>query len=258
MIDLHAHILPGLDDGAKDMADTVAMARVAATDGIAAIAATSHSTDIAGRLDAADLRRLVAEVQAALAAAELDIAVYVGLENHLTPDLPQLLADGRALPLNDTRYVLVELPLQSYPIYTNDTLFNIQVAGYQPILAHPERNAVIMDDLSRLETLVHRGLLAQVTAASLSGDFGSRVRRVAEEMVRRRLVHIIASDAHAATPPRSPLLSGAVAVAARLIGDAAARAMVEATPRAIVAGQPVYVEPPLAESKRRSLAFWRR
>lgn len=252
MIDLHCHILPGLDDGAQTMEDSLDMARTAAGDGIHTIAATPHADKWGANPDEEDLERQVAQLQEALDAKGVPIRVVPGLENHLTPDL----VSGKIVPLNHTRYFLVELPFEEFPHYVEQALFQLQLKGYTPILAHPERNAVLRSDPEALRGLVERGILAQLTAASLLGVFGKKTREASESYLRQGLVQVLATDSHSATGGRRPILSEALAVAARLIGPERAQALVTENPERILKGEAVEVETAVA-ARSRHWGFWK-
>ena len=257
MIDLHSHILPGIDDGAQSIEDSVEMARVASDDGIKTIAATPHSTELPSGYSYQDLLTLLERLEEELIRRELKLKVVAGLENYISPEIIRRVEEGAAVTLNGTKYILVELPLQQYPAYTDQILFELQAKGLFPIIAHPERNIAIQRHNSLLEQLVRRGMLAQVTSASLTGVFGKETQKVAQYFVTRNLVHIIASDAHSAFSLRMPVLSPAVAVAAELVGEERARAMVKAIPEAILAGEPIQVEPPIPPKSKSFWKFWR-
>jgi protein-tyrosine phosphatase len=250
MIDLHAHILPAVDDGPVNLGEALAMARLAAADGVRTVAATPHSGDWQPPLSAAALRSRVAQLQAELDREGVAVTVVMGMEVYLDPDTAWRAVQGSALCLGETNYLLVELPLHEYPSYTEQALFELQARGFRPILAHPERNAVLAREPARLAPLVERGILAQVTAGSLAGRFGRHVLAAAELMLEHRLVHIIASDAHG-FGSRSPVMSVGVAAAAALVGAERARAMVTTIPAAILAGQAVITEPPTPLTTRR-------
>ncbi len=252
MIDLHCHILPGLDDGAQTLEDSLEMARVAARDGIGTIAATPHADLWGTQPDRADLELRVGRLQEALDAQGIAIQLVSGLENHLTPEL----LSGGIVPLNRTSYALVELPFEEFPHYVEDALFQLQLQGYMPILAHPERNAILRDDPDRLRGLVERGILGQLTAASLLGVFGRRTREASETFLRQGLVHVLATDSHSSSGGRKPVLSEAVGAAARLVGEELAQGLVIATPERILKGETVEVELPIAARSRR-WAFWK-
>lgn len=252
MIDLHCHILPGLDDGAQTLEESLEMARVAAGDGIHTIAATPHADLWGTNPDQEDLEDRVARLQEALEAQSIPVRIVPGLENHLTPEL----LSGQVVPLNRTGFVLVELPFEEYPHYVEEALFQLQLKGYTPILAHPERNAILRSSHDVLRGLVERGILAQLTAASLLGVFGKKTREASEAFLLQGLVQVLATDSHSPTGGRRPLLGEALAVAARLIGPEPAQALVTSTPERILRGEPVEVETPVAARPRR-WGFWR-
>lgn len=253
MIDLHCHILPGLDDGAQTLEDSLEIARVATRDGINTIAATPHADLWGDNPDQTDLETRVAELQAALDASGIPINVVPGLENHLSPAL----TTGNAVPLNHTTYALVELPFEEFPHYAESALFQLQLQGLTPVIAHPERNAVLRSDLEVLRRLVERGILAQLTAASLLGVFGKKTREASEAMLRQGLVQVMSTDSHSSTGGRRPVLSEAVAVAARLVGQERAEALVVDTPRRIIAGESIEAELSMVAARPRRWAFWR-
>ncbi|MBI2864637.1 MAG: hypothetical protein HYX94_08770 [Chloroflexi bacterium] len=257
MIDIHTHILPGVDDGAQSLEDSLEMARAAAADGVRTIVATPHGSEWSTGCNWPEVVGRVKALQTELDRSGVNVKVAPGLEVYLAPGLATQLEEGSAFPLNGGRYILVEMPLNQFPIYAEQAIFELQLRGLVPIVAHPERNAGIQKDPQKLQVLVERGALGQVTAASLSGGFGSRTRETARLLLQRNLVHVIASDAHSPAGHRSPILSAGVAEAASIIGEERAKAMVAAIPAAILDNREFKVEPPL-EARRRAWAFWGR
>jgi protein-tyrosine phosphatase len=163
---------------------------------------------------------------------------------------------GRALTLGSSRYFLLEFPLTDLPIYAAQLVFQAQVAGLIPIVAHPARTLAFQQEPNLLYSLVERGALAQVTSGSLTGDFGPRVQATARGLVEHNLVHVIATDAHG-IDHRPPLLSEAVEVASDVVGEDVARAMVIERPRAILADRRLTLDPPSQYTPRRRW-FWTR
>lgn len=197
MIDLHNHILPGVDDGAADLAESVAIARQFAAEGVVRIAATPHNNTESGpRIDAAAVREKVQSLRLELEREQVGLTVEPGQEIFLTPHTSALLAEGAACALGDGKSVLVEVPFETRPTYLEEALFRLQLAGYQPILAHPERYSFVHRDPASLDDLVARGVVLQLTAPALLGEYGKGVRTVAERLVRRRLYALAASDRH--------------------------------------------------------------
>ena len=253
--DLHAHILPAVDDGAKSLEDTLQMARVAAEDGTEVILATPHRKDVTQDHSVEHVKNIIAEVNGLLPGQGIEVEMFLGMENHLDIDLPEEFTDGRALRMNGTRYALVELPFFGHPNFVNDVLFQIQLQGITPVLAHPERIESIQNNPLQLVEFVERGMLSQITGGSITGHFGSKGKKFTHSLLKRGLVHIIASDCHFPQGPRSPLLTPSVKAAAQLIGRERAVKMVVDTPRAVLYDQPVETDRPLAVQESRS--WWR-
>jgi len=197
VIDLHNHILPGLDDGAADMEETLAIARQFVSEGVVRVAATPHanpSRPVPGQ--AARVQSLVAEVQAALGDAGVSLEVLVGNEVMLSPDTPDLLQRGEILALGGSRAVLVECNFDQRPLYLEMTLFQLQVAGYQPVMAHPERYSFVQRHPGSIEDLVRRGIVLQLNAGSLAGGYGPAAERTARTLLMQGRYSTAASDRH--------------------------------------------------------------
>lgn len=258
MYDLHAHILPGVDDGASVPDETVDMARAAAEDGTKVILATPHRKDVTDRSSVEHIRELTEQMNARIKAEGIDLTLLLGMENHLDLELPQDFSSGRALSINGSRYILVEMPFFGRPNYIESVLFDLQVNGLTPVLAHPDRIEAFQRDPDFLADLVERGMLTQITGGSLVGHFGGEVKKFTEILMRRGLGHIIASDTHAAHGSRSPRLRHCVDAAAKLVGADRALAMAVDTPRAIMENEDVVVEPAgPAGRRRRWWRFWK-
>ncbi len=195
--DIHCHILPGIDDGAKTLEQSLAMARIAVEDGIETIFATPHHFNGVYRNPAAAVRQAVEELQQALDAEQINLKLLPASEHHLVPELIDALAAGTALTMGDFgRAVLVELPVHNIPLGTGELLEQIMAQGLVPIIAHPERNSMLARDPERLESWVGMGCLAQITAQSCTGQFGPAVQGAARQMITGGLIHFLASDAH--------------------------------------------------------------
>lgn len=194
MIDLHSHILPGLDDGAQSLQDSLDMARMAVDSGITAMVATPHCAD--------DRRREVYDawilLQDALQEMQIPLQLYLGMEIFGTPDTPRLLRDERLFTLNGSQYPLIEFAFRSDGEEETDILYRVCKAGFRPVVAHPERYVYIHDDPRILNRWCRMGCLLQVNRGSLMGRFGRHVQSLAVELVNRGYVTTIASDAHSA------------------------------------------------------------
>jgi protein-tyrosine phosphatase len=246
MIDLHSHILYDMDDGAITLAESLAMARMAAADGTRVLVATPHGpgSSACHRYDLALIRAQVSEINAALAAQQVALELVAGTEICYDADVVERLKRGDLLTYGNTRSILLELSRNTLPPMLENMLFNLQVAGYRVVLAHPERISEVQQDPNRLVPLIERGVLMQITAAALLGEQGQRLQIAAETLLTHGMAHIIASDTHGLPPRRPPLLTAARDRAATLIGQAAASALVTSNPAAVLHGHPLRLAPP--------------
>jgi protein-tyrosine phosphatase len=248
VIDLHSHILPGVDDGAETLGDSIAIARAAAADGIHVIAATPHVRDDYPTTPD-EMEQLVAETRAAVQAAGVDIRICPGAEIALEM-LTELSDDDlRRFGLaGNPAWLLLEFPYHGWPLALPEVVFDLRTRGFTPLLAHPERNGEVQADPERLAPLVQSGAHVQVTAASLDGRLGRRVLSTSKRLLELELVHVLASDAH--TPEVREV---GMRKAADVVGDwELARWLTQEFPAAIVAGEP---PPQRPEARRKRRAF---
>ena len=233
MIDLHCHILPGIDDGAKSPEISLEMARIAVADGITTTVCTPHILPGVYNNTGAGIKAAVAALREMLAQAGIPLQLLAGADVHVAPDLAAQLGSGRALTINNSRYVLLEPPHHTMPPRLQDHIFGLQTAGYVPVLTHPERLSWIDVHYDVIRRLVYSGILMQLTAGSLMGRFGRRPRYWAERMLGEGFCHVLATDAHN-TEQRAPRMSDAWQVAARELGDEEATNLVLNRPRGIL------------------------
>ena len=249
MIDLHAHILPGLDDGAKDLDESLAMCLVAAKDDITEIVATPHTGNGNYDNDPDRILAAVEDLNGRLKENGISVRIRPGADIYIHERLVDLVKDRKVLTVNDNmRYVMVEFPRHVIPPNYLEWMFHLTLAGLTPILTHPERNTAVNGNTDIVRKWVEKGGLVQLTAMSISGDFGPEIRKCSEELLRYNLVHVIASDAHSADR-RPPKLSKALKAASSIIGPEHARRLVEDYPAAIVAGKTFYAPEPMAKKR---------
>jgi protein-tyrosine phosphatase len=237
-VDIHCHILPSIDDGAADEQTALAMARMAASDGMTTIIATPHQLGNSSANRGDDIRARVRELQALLASEQIDLTVLPGADVRIEEGMLAGLRSGDVLTLGDHgRHVLLELPHELYfPL--DPVLSRLQRCGIVGILSHPERNDELLhaaNGIALLAQLVDRGCLLQVTAGSLLGSFGPACQQFAEELLAEGLVHFLATDAHGLRS-RRPLLGKACERAADLVGTGAARQICCENPRRVAEG----------------------
>lgn len=249
MIDIHHHCLPGVDDGPREWDEAVALCRAAADEGIETIIATPHVLrgrwknfaipELESILD--ELRRRVGDSPRLL----------LGSEYFFAHDVVEVLnAKNAIVPLAGSRYVLIELAANSVPPLLEQPLYRMQLEGWMPVLAHPERNTVFQARPDVLAGLLEHGVKTQVTAGSLIGEFGPQAKQAAETFLRRRLVHFIATDAHNTTK-RPPRVREAKSRLEELVGSSVAEALLVGNPRAVVENRPLEYDPdPVPEPER--------
>ncbi len=243
MIDLHTHILPGVDDGADTEDEAVEFARMALQDGVRAVVATPHCNEGSYFNQLSDVQAGVTRLRERLTREALDLEIVPGAEVHLCPDLVERVRDGRAPTLGDNgKTLLLELSLTQYPVELENLVFQLKLAGLEIVLAHPERIRYFQEDRKRYENLVRIGAYGQITTGSILGVFGRRAREYSEELLRKGLVHVVASDAHSLRG-RPPVLTPAIEQMIPLVGEQRARSMAEGIPRALLAGTTPEIPP---------------
>lgn len=244
MIDIHAHVLAGFDDGPVSVDESVEMLSLACQGGISQLIATPHSPHVVGKsYREPDVRLAVRELQGQADARRMDIEVFPGMEVQVDSDLDRERREGIAFTLANSRYLLLELPFSMYPPYAEQVITDLQLRELVPILAHPERLEYFQEDLNLLGRLIRFGALAQLTADSLIGGFGPRTQVVSRLMLEHNLVHFLASDAHD-SHNRIPSLAEARDAAADVVGVEAAEALVQEHPAAVIRNREIPVSEP--------------
>jgi protein-tyrosine phosphatase len=233
MVDLHCHILPGVDDGPADMEESLAMAESAINDGITHIVATPHCSS-EYRFDYSRVKRLRDRLQSELGDR---LKLASGCDFHLNPENVEALRENAShFCINQHDYLLVEFNEISIPPAMDDTLHNLQLKGLRPVITHPERNAILRRQPDRLGTWARLGCYVQVTAGSLTGTFGPRAQEDSLCWIGRGFVHFVASDAH--NTKRRPLrLQAAYDAVSKQFGDEKARALFIENPLAAFEGR---------------------
>jgi protein-tyrosine phosphatase len=291
MIDLHNHILPGLDDGPRTMEESIRMCRIAYQDGIRTIVATPHTLngvyqngksiilskvdELNDALNNSELKldsaiRNLSEPEGSPSGAEaplseledspsrklgrrlsrrpqseIDLRILPGADVRLCEELLSRLEEGTVMTVGDGgKFLFIEFPSQGIPYRTEEVLFQLMGRGFTPIITHPERNVEISQRHRRYYEMIRKGCLGQVTAMSLTGEFGPKVRQVAEKLLKNRLIQFIATDAHSINE-RPPILSSAVKEAAKIVGKKEAEKMVTEYPEAILEGKRPQAPEPL-------------
>jgi len=243
MIDIHSHILPQLDDGAKSVDEALKMARIAVEDGIQQMVCTPHMFNgISRNPEPSEVLYRVGVLQHLI--GEEGLRVLPGNEVHFSHEIVDKVRDNSVTGVNRLNYMLVEFPVLTVPVNAREVFQELLSMGVRPILVHPERNAQIQTRRSLVADFVEQGVYIQVTAMSVTGEFGSAAKNCAESLLRHNCVHFLATDAHR-SERRPPILSRGRDAAAEIIGVEQARKLVYDNPLSVITGGVVEAEPPL-------------
>jgi protein-tyrosine phosphatase len=258
MIDIHSHILPDVDDGARTMEEALEMAKIAFSDGIQQMVCTPHMFNgISDNPEPAEIVERVAAFQERIGPEGL--RVLPGNEVHISHEVVMQAKTNRVTKLNRQNYMLVEFPALSVPIGCEELFYRLQLEGVRPILVHPERNSQIQANPALVASFVERGVRIQVTAMSVTGEFGPVAKTCADRLLRHNCVHFLATDTHRAER-RPPILSKGRDAAAAIVGPERAQKLVYDNPLAVVNGEPFDPGPPIpfTSSAKRSKGLFGR
>lgn len=197
MLDLHCHILPGIDDGAQTLDDSIQMAELAVKEGITHILATPHHQKRNWINEKKEVIQRVRDLQAELDERHIDLTIFPGQEVSIYGELLRDIEENKILFTDEAHnYVLIEFPTSGIPTYAERLFYDLQSHGKTPVIVHPERNHQILEHPNRLKNFIDKGALAHLTAASYTGGFGKKIERLSKQLIEANLVHFIASDAH--------------------------------------------------------------
>lgn len=241
-IDLHNHLLPGIDDGPRTMNEAVMLARALVKVGYDTVVATPHTFE--GKPTPALIMDRLEELQGELDRHSIPLKLLPGAEQHIEPAVLDRLERGEILTLNKSQYLLLELPmLQPMPVYTEDTIFELTACGYRPIIPHPERVNVLQGDPKLLYRLYQAGAIFQVTWGALTGHLGTEAEKTASFMVKNNLAHLFSTDAHNFST-RLLAVDQAVACLEKLLGPGSDQIYLSARPRLLLNDQPLELPEP--------------
>jgi len=233
LIDLHCHILPGIDDGAVDLGVSLDMARASVADGVSVLACTPHILPGLYHNVGPQIISAIQQLQDALEKNDIPLRLVAGADVHMVPDLVEGLRSGRLLSLAGSRYVLIEPPHHTAPPQLESFFFSMLVEGFVPVLTHPERLKWLPHRYESIRQLVRAGVWMQITSGSLAGAFGRNAQYWAHRMLDEGCVHLLATDAHD-TQRRPPDLRRGRDLAAARVGIEEAEHLVVTRPRGVV------------------------
>ncbi len=233
-IDIHSHILNGVDDGAVDIVEAIEMCRIGYNNGTKIIFATPHTFDGIFDVDVKARDLALNELREELKQRKINIIVQTGFECHINENLIQKVKEDKNLTLaNSGKYFLVECPHKFIPPNFEEFIFSAKINGFQPIIAHPERNGEFRKNIKKLEGFVEKGLEVQLTAGSIVGEFGWGIKRLAKKMLKKGIVHYVASDAHSQNR-RNTNINNAYVKVKKIIGEAYAKKLFIDNPKKIL------------------------
>lgn len=238
MIDLHLHLLPGVDDGPSCTEESLEMCKIAAADGVTDLVAVPHVLGNFPRIEWKEIKKKAQKLEERVIEEGIRVRVHPGAELYFDERIFSLLG-GKRMTLNESgRYLLMEFPFAWIPNNYPDFIFRIQSKGYRVILAHPERNGEILANPEICREILERGSLIQITAGSLTGLFGPKEAWLSKKMLKNGWVHFVGSDAHG-TLGRLPLLSDAYRKVQQLLGKEAAERMFVTNPQKVLGGEEI-------------------
>jgi protein-tyrosine phosphatase len=250
MIDTHIHIIPCVDDGAKDMDQALEMCRICVDEGITRIVASPHDLNGVFSNNRESILSRITELNEILRSEHIPLEVLPGADLAMVPELPEKIDSNSIMSINDAnKYILLEPPLYFIPNALLKQVFEIRRRGITPIITHPERNETIMNHKEILHDAIISGALVQITAGSITGRFGPAIKKQSIHLLEHKMAHIIASDAHN-TVSRKPGLLKALKIASSIVGETEADNMVNKTPLAVVSGNEIEVEDPVLNKEK--------
>lgn len=260
MIDIHSHILPGLDDGSKNIEETLGMVRQLHEAGFKTLIATPHVLEGRDFLSPTEILATTEQVRKRVAEAGIPVEILPGAENYIFPDLAKWVRAGKLLTIgNIGKYILVELPMLEIPHYTDQVFFELQVLGITPVLAHPERNKALSAEPERILAWAKKGILFQLNLRSLSGHYGPQARQLAELMLNSDLIHVIGSDAHRVSGSELTYSEGLQSIK-KIVGETRYQELTRHNPQTILEGNPLQDDRDYflkgSSSMKRQSRFW--
>ena len=242
-VDIHCHILPGIDDGARDRAEAVEMARIAYSQDTTTIVTTPHNYPRSHQSVLEESRHRVGLLNRAVAEHSLNVTLLSGQEIRITSRLKEQLESGDGVTINSTRYVLTEPPFNSFPDYVVQEIAAIMSLGYRPVIAHPERNTIIQKDPDIVRRLISMGALTQINTGSLLNHYGPGCKEAGEYLIKHEMAHVLATDAHSSRGQRVPNMRDGFERVSELADEARAWAMTRDNPLAITEERDVPYRP---------------
>lgn len=255
MIDIHSHILPGVDDGAQGIEESIKMAKLYIENGINKVIVTPHYIEGAGSTNFAENKVVLEKLKKVFKEEGLDLELYIGNEIYVTPDTLNHVMEKRAATLNETRYVLIELPMYDIPRYMENIIYELCLKGYVPIIAHPERNIRIQENPNILYGFIIGGALAQINLPSLEGRYGEASKETGELLLRHNMIHFIGTDAHSPRV-RSPRIGKSLSIVKDIVDEEVFKEITYSNGQAVLEDKLLLVREPIEYDEEKKKGFF--
>jgi len=254
MIDLHCHILPGIDDGASDYEEARKMLKIAEVDGIKKIVATPHFIEYEQEPSSESMLDKIDNLNIMAQRNGLDLEILPGNEVYVTPNIVKLIEDKKIATINNFNYLLIEFPMFDIPAYVPELITRLKIIGITPIIAHPERYREVIINPNILIEYIDLGALCQINSGSILGRFGKEIRDISNILIEHNMAHIVASDSHS-SGVRAPKLKKAFEMVSREHGRDIAERLFKENPGSIIYGREVKVEAVKRVSNKKNYIF---
>lgn len=249
MIDLHSHIISGVDDGSEDIEMSLEIAKLYVENGIDKVVCTPHYIEGAISYTPEKLKIKIEELKKELFQATIPLEIYPGNEIYINPSIVGKILEVQALTINNSRYTLIELPMNDMPIYVKDVIYELRLKGIRPIIAHPERNSRVVNDPNILYELINMGALVQLNLPSLGGMYGDRVRDTGMKLLQHNMVHFVGTDTHT-NRRRSPKVGKFLDILSTIVTDKDFEALTIGNPQSVLDNKEIEIKPPIKIKKK--------
>lgn len=255
MIDIHTHLIPHVDDGSMNIEDSIGILKKAKAAGFDAIVATPHY--IEGSYDSNMYRNieLLEQIKNEAKNKNIDIKLYLGNEVFITENIVKLIKEKKISSINNSRYILMELPFNDEVYNLQNCIFNLMNSGYIPIIAHPERYAFVKKDPNALIEYINQGVLFQCNSGSFIGHYGKTAQKTAEILLKHNMVHFIATDTHNSKSDNYSELFEVKAILNKLVGKTYTDLLMNKNPLQAIDNEDIYVEEPIFYKKKGLFGF---
>lgn len=196
MIDMHSHILPGIDDGSQSIEESIKMIKEAKETGFTAIVSTSHYIEESYNFSRYEREELIKNINEGLQAENIDIKIYNGAEAYVSTNLTELIEKEELPTINESKYLLMELPMHSEILYLDNIIYDLKTNGITPIIAHPERYSYVQKNLKILQDLINKGVLFQANYGSIIGKYGKEAKKTVKKLLKNNMIHFLGTDTH--------------------------------------------------------------